>query len=159
MDLRHQITSTIENLQNNINQAEQPKVEIDRVAMRSRVREILHQAYKMGFEYHKEICKLFLPNERSVLARGLVSFALLWMDFVKTMCERGRGLRPRWANQGLDFLMTICEPLNTKHLTDQEFEELKTCMDRCISHVIGTAVVHSPAEVESKRFFLFSITI
>ncbi|XP_048506193.1 mitogen-activated protein kinase kinase kinase 4 isoform X2 [Athalia rosae] len=151
MDLRHQITSTIEDVQNGINQSEQPKIESERITMRSRSREILHQAFKMGFEYHKELCKLFSCEERSVLARGLVSFALLWMDFVKTCCDRGRGLRPRWANQGLDFLMTVCEPLNTKHLTDQEFEELKTCMDRCISHVIGTAAVSSPGDVENLR--------
>lgn len=150
MDLRHQITSTIEKTQNGINNMEQPKVESDRLAMRSRVREVLHQAYKMGFEYHKELCKLFLPEERAILARGLVSFALLWMDFVRICCDRGRGLRPRWANQGLDFLMTVCEPLNTKHLTDVEFDELKTCMDRCISHVVGTATVNSPGEVEGE---------
>ncbi|XP_046611191.1 mitogen-activated protein kinase kinase kinase 4 isoform X1 [Neodiprion virginianus] len=151
MDLRHQITSTIENVQMGVNEAEEPKLESDRLALRSRVREVLHQAYKMGFEYHKELCKLFLPEERSVLVRGLVSFALLWMDFVRSCCDRGRGLRPRWANQGLDFLMTVCEPLNTKHLTDQEFEELKTSMDRCISHVIGTATPTSPADVENLR--------
>ncbi|XP_012283041.1 mitogen-activated protein kinase kinase kinase 4 isoform X2 [Orussus abietinus] len=151
VDLRHMITVVIENFQNDINQADEPKVESDRAAMRTRIREILHQAYRMGFEYYKELCKLFLPEERTVLARSLVSFARLWMDFVRTRCERGRGLRPRWANQGLDFLMTVCEPLNTKHLTDQEFEELKTCMDRCISHVVGTATPVGNSDVENLK--------
>lgn len=66
------------------------------------------------------------------------------MQFVKNKCERGRGLRPRWAYQGLDFLMTVCEPCHTIYLTDREFEDLKNCMDSCISHVIGTATPTTP---------------
>lgn len=132
MDLRHQVRAVIVNFQRDIEQAEEPKAESDRSAMRSRIREILHQAYRMGFDYHKETCKLFALEEKAILAQSLVSFALLWMEFVRTRCERGRGLRPRWANQGLEFLITVCEPHNTKHLTDEEFEELKTCMDRSL---------------------------
>lgn len=115
-----------------------PDNEADLLAMKTRVREILHQAYRMGFEYYKELCKFFSLEERHVITRSLVGFAFLWMDFVKSRCERGRGLRPRWANQGLEFLMIVCDPMNTKHLTQQEFDELKTSMDRCISHVIGS---------------------
>ncbi|KAL2737822.1 mitogen-activated protein kinase kinase kinase 4 isoform X2 [Vespula squamosa] len=150
MDLRHRITIVIEEFQNDLNQAEEPKGESDRTAIRSRIREILHQAYRMGFDYHKEMCNLFLSEEKAVLARGLVSFALLWMEFVRIRCERGRGLRPRWANQGLEFLILVCEPHYTKHLTNEEFEELKTSMDRCISHVIGTASV-SPSEIDTLK--------
>lgn len=138
-----------------MNRAEEPKTESDRTAIRSRIREILHQAYRMGFDYHKETCNLFVSEEKPVLALGLVSFALLWMEFVRTRCERGRGLRPRWANQGLEFLILVCEPHYTKHLTDDEFEELKTSMDRCISHVIGTATVSTSTEVDSKYIFSF----
>ncbi|XP_012137169.1 mitogen-activated protein kinase kinase kinase 4 isoform X2 [Megachile rotundata] len=151
MDLRHQITVVITNFQRDLEQAEEPNSECDRFAFCSRVREILHQAYRMGFDYYKETCKLFALEEKAVLARGLVSFALLWMEFVRTRCERGRGLRPRWANQGLEFLITVCEPHNTKHLSDNEFEELKTCMDRCISHVVGSANIATNAETESFR--------
>ncbi|XP_053977500.1 mitogen-activated protein kinase kinase kinase 4 [Hylaeus volcanicus] len=151
LDLRHQITSVIKNFQHDIEEVEEPKAECDRFAMRSRIREILHQAYRMGFDYHKETCKLFALGDKAVLARSLVSFALLWMEFVRTRCERGRGLRPRWANQGLEFLITVCEPHNTKHLTDDEFEELKTCMDRCISHVVGSANTGAHVEAENLR--------
>lgn len=128
----------IEDFQSEADEVERLTNENDQMPLRSRIREILHQAYRTGFDFHKEMCKLFSLEEKAILARGLVSFALLWMEFVRTRCERGRGLRPRWANQGLEFLITVCEPHNTKHLTDQEFEELKTCMDRCISHVVGT---------------------
>ncbi|XP_018398321.1 PREDICTED: mitogen-activated protein kinase kinase kinase 4 [Cyphomyrmex costatus] len=152
LDLRHRITMVIEDFQNEANEVEQLNTENDKLPLRSRIREILHQAYKMGFDFHKEMYKLFSLEEKAILARGLVSFALLWMEFVRTRCERGRGLRPRWANQGLEFLITVCEPHNTKHLTDQEFEELKMCMDRCISHVVGTvSVTGSTPETESIR--------
>ncbi|XP_076242633.1 mitogen-activated protein kinase kinase kinase 4 [Calliopsis andreniformis] len=151
MDLRYQITSVIETFQRDLEQAEEPKAECDIYAMRSRIREILHQAYRMGFDYHKETCKLFALEEKALLARSLVSFALLWMEFVRTRCERGRGLRPRWANQGLEFLITVCEPHYTKHLTDEEFEELKTCMDHCISHVVGSANPAANVETENLK--------
>ncbi|XP_011688752.1 PREDICTED: mitogen-activated protein kinase kinase kinase 4 [Wasmannia auropunctata] len=152
LDLRHRITMVIDDFQSEAIEVEQSNTENDQMPLRSRIREILHQAYKMGFDFHKEMCKLFSLEEKAILARGLVSFALLWMEFVRTRCERGRGLRPRWANQGLEFLITVCEPHNTKHLTDQEFEELKRCMDRCISHVVGTvSVTGSTPETENIR--------
>ncbi|XP_047026363.1 mitogen-activated protein kinase kinase kinase 4 isoform X2 [Helicoverpa zea] len=72
------------------------------------------------------------------VARGVIQFATCWMLFVVERCDRGRGLRPRWASQGLEFLMLACDPRNTKHLSEEEFEELKTLMDGCISHVIGS---------------------
>lgn len=87
----------------------------------------------------------FVPTEgRERLARSMVQFANLWMKFVKERCERGKGKRPRWANQGLDFLLTVCEPRHTKYLVDEEFEELKSNMDACISHVIGANVPTTP---------------
>lgn len=61
-------------------------------------------------------------GSRAQLSRGLITFAQHWMVFAKQRCERGRGLRPRWAHHGFDFLMTICEPHFTNCLTDEEFE-------------------------------------
>lgn len=68
------------------------------------------------------MCRLVTGDAHEKLARGMISFAQQWMHFVKERCERGRGLRPRWANHGLDFLMTVCEPQNTNFLDDQQFE-------------------------------------
>jgi hypothetical protein len=56
------------------------------------------------------------------LSLGMISFAQQWMCFVKERCEQGRGFRPRWANQGFDFLVTVCEPQNTNFLDDRQFE-------------------------------------
>ncbi|KAJ8718761.1 hypothetical protein PYW07_016317 [Mythimna separata] len=78
------------------------------------------------------------------VARGVIQFARCWMLFVVERCDRGRGLRPRWASQGLEFLMLACDPRNTKHLSEEEFEELKSLMDGCISHVIGSRPAPNP---------------
>ncbi|XP_033609208.1 mitogen-activated protein kinase kinase kinase 4 isoform X3 [Cryptotermes secundus] len=137
---RVSITSTLISAEETCDVRDMSEVDdMEKSALLSRCREILHQGYKFGFEYHKEICRLVTGDAHEKLARGMVSFAQQWMCFVKDRCERGRGLRPRWANQGLDFLMTVCEPQNTNFLNDQEFEALKSNIDECISHVIGTA--------------------
>ena len=73
-------------------------------------------------QYHKEVCRLVTGDAREKLARGMISFAQQWMQFVKERCERGRGLRPRWSHHGLEFLMMVCEPQNTNYLDDQQFE-------------------------------------
>ncbi|CAH0673765.1 unnamed protein product [Spodoptera exigua] len=78
------------------------------------------------------------------VARAIIHFARCWMLFVVERCDRGRGLRPRWASQGLEFLMLACDPRNTKHLSEEEFEELKSLMDGCISHVIGSRPAPNP---------------
>jgi MEKK4 N-terminal len=90
------------------------------------------------------VCRLITGDAKSKQACGMVDFAKQWMRFVRGWCERGRGLRPRWANQGLEFLMSACEPDKTKYLSDVEFEELKLQIDDCITHVIGSAADKSP---------------
>ncbi|CAH2040064.1 unnamed protein product, partial [Iphiclides podalirius] len=85
-----------------------------------------------------EECGALEEQWAAQVARAIIEFARCWMRFVMERCERGRGLRPRWASQGLEFLMLACDPWNTKHLSDEEFEELKQLMDACISHVIGS---------------------
>jgi mitogen-activated protein kinase kinase kinase 4 len=125
--------------------------EMDKLTFLSRTREILHQGYKFGFEYHKDLNRLFelrsVPQARVAaketgsaltLANATIEFAKLWMQFVMERCERGRGIRPRWAAQGLEFLMCACDPQNTRHLGEEEFQKLKLEMNKCISHVVGS---------------------
>lgn len=119
--------------------------EQDRTAVITRTREILHQGFKFGFEFHKELHRLQEIRVASVkdekrekeLALMTIDFSKLWMKFVMLRTERGRGVRPRWAAQGFDFLIAACDPTNTHFLSDAEFEGLKKEMDTCISHVIG----------------------
>ncbi|KAF5306496.1 hypothetical protein FQR65_LT07324 [Abscondita terminalis] len=118
--------------------------EADRLSLTSRCREILQQGFRFGFEFYKVMSELIPTHKREKLTRSMVVFAHLWMKFVRERCERGRGMRPRWAYQGLEFLLIVCEPLHTVYLSDSEFEELKNAMDACISHVIGTTAPSTP---------------
>lgn len=128
----------IEEFERRIDQVDEPKNETDLVSLRTRVREILHQGYKMGFEYYREMYKLLSAEERVTLIQSLIDFSFQWMNFVQRRCERGRGVRPRWACQGLEFLNTICDPSITVHISDSKFDELKVAVDKCVQHVIGT---------------------
>ena len=37
-------------------------------------------------------------------------------------CEKGKGSRPRWAGQGLKFLIEACHPSISCHLSNEDFE-------------------------------------
>ncbi|XP_044761348.1 mitogen-activated protein kinase kinase kinase 4 isoform X2 [Coccinella septempunctata] len=118
--------------------------DVERITLVNRVREILMQAYKIGFEFYREMTDFVPDQKRRRLVLTLVQFANLWMKFVVEKCERGRGMRPRWALKGLEFLCAVVDPKNTRFLTQAEFEQLKTDMDQCISHVIGTTAPSTP---------------
>ncbi|TDG44641.1 hypothetical protein AWZ03_008962 [Drosophila navojoa] len=158
LEVRNKLTGIIKGVQqrcciNNLLELD----EQDRLAVLSRTREILHQGYKFGFEYHKDVIRLFeqrIMDQKDSghtvdLALGIIAFAKMWMQFVMERCERGRGMRPRWASQGLEFLMLACDLQITQHLDDRQFEELKQQMDRCISHVIG--ITSEPEKVARKK--------
>ncbi|XP_063218339.1 mitogen-activated protein kinase kinase kinase 4 isoform X2 [Bacillus rossius redtenbacheri] len=111
----------------------------EKLALLARCREVLHTGYKFGFEFHNTASRLICAGPlREKVVSGMISFAHQWMRFVMDRCERGRGLRPTWANQGLEFLTVVCEPDKTRWLSDKEFENLKTSIDECISHVVGS---------------------
>ncbi|XP_031337464.1 mitogen-activated protein kinase kinase kinase 4 isoform X2 [Photinus pyralis] len=118
--------------------------EADKLSLTSRCREILQQGFRFGFEFYKVMSELIPLQKREKLTVSMVIFAHLWMKFVRERCERGRGMRPRWAYQGLEFLLIVCEPHHTIYLSESEFEELKNAMDACISHVIGTTAPSTP---------------
>ncbi|XP_070502905.1 mitogen-activated protein kinase kinase kinase 4 isoform X2 [Chironomus tepperi] len=154
LELREKLTITLQRVQHRSDVKHLFDMdEIDRQTVLTRCKEILHVGYKFGFEYHKDLSKLFdtvsSPTRNSKvelgLAKAIVGFAKCWMNFVMERCERGRGLRPRWAATGLDFLIIACDPNNTEQIDDKDFDELKSSMDRCISHVIGS--IHEPERV------------
>ncbi|CAG9765356.1 unnamed protein product [Ceutorhynchus assimilis] len=118
--------------------------ESDRLALAARIREILLQIYRFGFEFYKEVTDGVSSEFRAKVVYSMVHFAKLWMSFVTDRCERGRGMRPRWATQGMEFLLTVTEPANTRYLSEEEFEDLKKTMDECISHLIGTTAPSTP---------------
>uniref|UniRef100_A0A1A9ZL65 Mitogen-activated protein kinase kinase kinase 4 n=1 Tax=Glossina pallidipes TaxID=7398 RepID=A0A1A9ZL65_GLOPL len=158
LDVRNKLIKIIERVQERCSPVYIMDLdEQDRLAVLSRTREILHQGYKFGFEFHKDVIRLFehrimasqAQEYQIELALGIITFAQMWMQFVTERCERGRGMRPRWASQGLEFLILACDPQITKHLNDIQFEELKKKMDLCISHVIG--ITSEPERVARKK--------
>lgn len=110
LSVRHKLTKIIERVQQRCDVKFLNKMEeADKISILSRAREILHQGYKFGFEYHKDIVRLFETKIVSCkdkscefnLSLGIINFAKMWMEFVTERCERGRGVRPRWATLGL----------------------------------------------------------
>ena len=155
LELREELTTTLIKVQERSEMKLMIDMdEVDRQTVLTRCREILHVGYRFGFEYHKTLSSLFettpATHQRSSkcdrgLAKAIVGFARCWMKFVMERCERGRGLRPRWAATGLDFLIIACDPHNTEQIDEKDFEELKSAMDKCISHVIGS--INEPERV------------
>lgn len=109
LSVRNKLTTIIERVQERSDVKYLGNMdEVDKLAILSRAREILHQGYKFGFEYHKDIVRLFemkivCCKDKSCeynLSLGIINFAKMWMKFVTERCERGRGVRPRWATLG-----------------------------------------------------------
>ncbi|KAK7497186.1 hypothetical protein BaRGS_00011480 [Batillaria attramentaria] len=101
-------------------------------------RETMLQCYNFGFEYSKEVMRLISTSQRQRLCDSLVRFSVDWMKFVVQKCERGRGTRPRWATQGLDFLTVVCDPKFLAYLTNEDFNKFKQSISDCVTHIIGT---------------------
>ncbi|KAL5010300.1 hypothetical protein ScPMuIL_012605 [Solemya velum] len=119
--------------------------ENDRSNIAKLYRETMLQSYNFGFEYHKEVQRLVTGDARRKLGRKLIAFAKDWMKFVAEKCERGRGMRPRWASQGFEFLIVACDPYwSLSLLTEEEFTDLKNKINDCVSHIIGTADRSTP---------------
>ena len=103
----------------------------------SRWREVVRHCFKLGFEFHKDALRLISSKPDSQLSLNVIRLAQQWMSFITTHCERGRGKRPKWAAQGLDFLVTVCDTEITARLTDKDFHKLKETIGSSVCHVIG----------------------
>src|SRR4051794_19499645 len=66
--------------------------------------------------------RLMNASMENDLGRNLADFALQWCQFITEVCDEGQGCRPRWANDGINYLVQVADPKVTAHLTDQEFE-------------------------------------
>ncbi|XP_074644570.1 mitogen-activated protein kinase kinase kinase 4-like isoform X2 [Tubulanus polymorphus] len=138
LDLREKIAAAIIQIDEKLNLDEEME-DIERASIHKLYTETLNQCYRFGFEYHKEITRLVTGDSRQKLAQGQISFAMQWMCFAMEKCEQGRGIRPRWAHHGLDFLTIACEPRVLVHLTETQFDNFRTTIQKCICHIVGTA--------------------
>ncbi|KAL1459113.1 hypothetical protein WDU94_011120 [Cyamophila willieti] len=131
---------TLKYLIREIQEVETPSfpTEFEHIVFKCRKREVLSAVYKMGFECHREATRLVTGQPREKLSHYIVEFAYSWIAYVHNYFEKGRGLRPRWATHGLDFLILASEPANTNHMSDNEFEIFKDKINFCIQYIIGT---------------------
>lgn len=72
------------------------------------------------------------------MAHQLTTFAGQWITFVRTRCEKGRGLRARWVYPGLQYLIVALEPQYIQVLDEQEFQHLKEEVDHVLTHLLGS---------------------
>lgn len=75
-----------------------------------------------SLQYHKEVTRLVTGQHRAEVTPMLVNLARMWMKFVQTHYSHGKGSRPRWSNAGLDFIVFVCNPHNTRYLSEQDFQ-------------------------------------
>ncbi|KAG0721552.1 Mitogen-activated protein kinase kinase kinase 4 [Chionoecetes opilio] len=102
-------------------------------------RDVVHQYFMFGFEYHKEVTRLVTGQHRVEVAPMLVNLARMWMKFVQAHYSHGKGSRPRWANAGLEFIVFVCNPHNTRYLQEHDFQQLVKEIECCREYIIGTA--------------------
>ncbi|XP_064627504.1 mitogen-activated protein kinase kinase kinase 4-like [Lineus longissimus] len=140
LDLREKVADAIQQVDEKLSMDDlADKEENERISLFKLYTETLHQCYNFGFDYHKEIQRLVTGDIRERLSQGLLGFAGQWMKFVKAKCETGRGTRPRWATQGFDFLTVACDPTVLGLQTEEGFQELKSRIGECVTHIIGSA--------------------
>lgn len=125
--------------------------EADRNSIRKTCIDTMHSCFGVGFEYLREMIRLYQGHSRSNLWHILLDFSKLWMKFVMTKTEPGHGTRPRWAAQGMEFLVTVIDPSNTESLSEKEFKKLKNEMQDCIIHIIGTAAPQRKQRLKQQR--------
>ena len=102
---------------------------------------ILQQCFFYGFDYVKSIVHLMSGPLKHQHSEAAVNLAIKWMDFVVKNCPRGRGTKPSWANQGLDFITWATEVSVTQALDPQLFSSFKDRVQMCIIHIVGGSVI------------------
>ncbi|XP_075976213.1 mitogen-activated protein kinase kinase kinase 4-like [Anticarsia gemmatalis] len=71
------------------------------------------------------------------VAGAVTEFATCWMMFVIAKCRSGRGYKPKWTSEGLQFLSLATDARNTVHLSEDKFKELRSSIDDCMAHLVG----------------------
>ncbi|XP_071530903.1 mitogen-activated protein kinase kinase kinase 4 [Panulirus ornatus] len=146
-ELKREALELCKSLLQNIRQVENitdlelatPDVEdLERRQLHLVTRDVVHQYFMFGFEYHKEVTRLVTGHHHADVPPLLVGLARMWMKFIQSHYSQGKGSKPRWANAGLEFIVFVCDPHNTKHLSEDDFQELVREIEACRQFIIGT---------------------
>jgi len=112
--------------------------EAEKMLLKIRCLDVLHQGFKFGFEYEKALARLITGDAKDLLAKQLIDFGLQWIRFIIKKCEKGRGLRTRWITPGLQYLLIALEPQYLQVLNDDEFNLLKEEVEKVFKHLTGS---------------------
>ncbi|XP_039268441.2 mitogen-activated protein kinase kinase kinase 4-like [Styela clava] len=102
----------------------------------SEVNEVMQSCFNFGFDFIKEATRIMSGEFRSAIDKMHMELAVQWMDYVMKHREKGKGHRPRWASQGLTFVVNM-DSAFVVSLGENEFSSLKQKIDSFISHLIG----------------------
>nr|XP_047128711.1 mitogen-activated protein kinase kinase kinase 4-like isoform X2 [Hydra vulgaris] len=148
--LANVIVSAIEDIGSNLDTYySSDKAKVDTIYAKKLCVGSMHLCFSLGFEYLREVFRLFTGQHRLELSKLFIRLSKIWMNFVMTKTERGRGTRPRWAAQGMEFLIAAIDPINLEQLSGDEFQSLKSEMQACARHVIGTYATNETKTKES----------
>uniref|UniRef100_A0A915K9H4 Protein kinase domain-containing protein n=1 Tax=Romanomermis culicivorax TaxID=13658 RepID=A0A915K9H4_ROMCU len=106
---------------------------------RKHYRDVLIQAYNFAFEYHRDLYKILSGELKlNLLKMGVRKLVEKWVHLIGSICDRGRGSRPRWADEGLNFLVFASDPIYTLTLETKQFQDFKNILNKCIEHIVGS---------------------
>ncbi|GAB1598853.1 mitogen-activated protein kinase kinase kinase 4-like isoform X1 [Argonauta hians] len=146
MHLRQNISSTLIQLKEKLYFAEINKMDTkERNHLLGLYCVTIIKGYNFGFEYHRELQRLVSDEQKIELGKCMISFAREWMSFISEKWEKGRGRRPKWANQGMEFLVSVSDPKVMGLLPETEIEVFMSEIKNCLHHIVGRSnTVRSP---------------
>lgn len=104
--------------------------------VKSEINEVMQSCFNFNFDFIKEATRIMSGTFRHKITKLHVASATQWMDYVLKHREKGKGHRPRWASQGLTFLVSL-DMSYMYSLSEEDFSKLKDKIDSFIHHLIG----------------------
>eukprot|EP00111_Clytia_hemisphaerica_P003243 TCONS_00009253-protein len=116
--------------------------------------ETMHSSFAVGFEYLRELARMVGKghgSHKKRISHFFVTVSRLWIQFVLTKTEQGRGTKPRWAIPGLEFLVATIDPSHTEPMEESVFLNLQEEMQKCVKHIIGRAESRSKRKLKADK--------
>lgn len=104
--------------------------------IKSEVNEVMQSCFNFSFDFVKEATRIMSGEFRDKMTELHMNIATQWMEYVLKHRCKGKGNRPRWATQGLNFLVAI-DMSYWYSVSDERFTNIKGKIDSFINHLIG----------------------
>lgn len=120
-----------------IHQRKNNSIDIDtRRQIKSEVNEVVQSCFNFIFDFVKEATRIMSGEFRDKMTELHMNIATKWMDYVLKHRCKGKGHRPRWATQGLNFLVAI-DVSYWYSVSEEKFNSIKEKINSFINHLIG----------------------